>query len=189
MEDLFRAIYAGAKAAQSTQDLHGRVYGIQLAVVADVADPLNLGRIKALLPSKGAKTLTDWLTRLMPWHGVSAPVLTLGDTVAIAFVDGDPHQGVYLGVLQNLINPTYGADKWVYTMPKSQLAIDSEGTLVYTSGDTKMVVSPGYISFSGVNSFTLNGKEVVVVGAEDSDGDVIVNSGQHPVEPPLEQVE
>lgn len=181
MEDIFKAIYAGAKAAQSTQDVQGRVYGIQLAVVADVTDPLELGRIKVLLPSKGAKTLTDWLTRLMPWHGVSAPILTKGDTVVIAFVDGDPHQGVYLGVLQNLINPTYGIDRWVYTTAKAQLSIDSSGTMAYTTGSTRMeVTEQGSVSFTGVNSFTINGKEVAVIGARDSDGDVLVDRGYDP---------
>lgn len=178
MEALFSAIHAGHKAAQVTQDLAGRAIGLQFAVVADVDDPLELGRVKALLPSKGGKTLTDWLVRAMPWYGLSVPVLSLGDTVVVAFIDGDPHHGVYLGVIQNAANPTSGSDRWVYTTANSQTAITVDGSMSHTVGSTIFSIdASGNVSFTGVNSFTINGKEVAVVGAKDTRDDTLINRG------------
>lgn len=178
MNELFQAIHAGSKASQVTQDLTGRTYGIQLAVVAQVEDPLELGRIKALLPSKGGKTLTDWLVRAMPWAGLSVPVLAPGDTVAVAFIDGDPHNGVYLGIIQNVANPSYGSDRWVYTTPSSQTVIDADGSISHTVGSTKFSINAqGGVSFTGVSSFQINGKEVAVIGAKDNKGDALVTRG------------
>lgn len=177
MEALFNAIHAGHKAAQATQDLTGRAYGLQFAVVANVEDPLDLGRVQALLPSKGGKTLTDWLVRAMPWYGLSVPVLSLGDTIVVAFIDGDPHHGVYLGVIQNTANPTFG-DRWVYNTTSSQTVIDTDGSMSHTVGSSKFSIDPqGNISFTGVNSFTVNGKAVATIGAKDNDGDVLVTRG------------
>lgn len=178
MNELFKAIYNGQQAHSQTQDLVGKVYGVQLAIVADTSDPLNLGRLRAMLAPKGGNSLTDWLTRVMPWYGLSAPYLNLGDTILVAFVDGDPHKGYYLGVLQNIVNPAYDPDKLLYTFGGSQLAIDSQGSLTFVTGGCKLnITKTGSVSFTGVKNFTINGKQVATLGAKDTDQDTLVSKG------------
>lgn len=178
MEKLFKAIYDGNQAARQTQDLLGRAYGVQLAVVADTQDPLKLGQIRVMMPSKGGKTISDWLQRLMPWYGLSVPDLSVGDTVVVAFIDGNPHQGVYLGVLQNIVNPAYDGDRLLYNIGGSQLSLDNQGTLSFVTDSCQMTITrQGAVEFSGVTSFKINGKQVATLGAKDSDGDSLVTKG------------
>ena len=105
MEDIFKILAKTENLSRVTEDLLGKVYGLTLAVVADVQDPLELNRIRVFLPSKGTKTTSDWLSRLTPSSAISVPLVQPGDTVVVGFLDGSPNTGVYLGVLNNIISP------------------------------------------------------------------------------------
>lgn len=154
--ELFNAI------TKANRSLQGRVQGIQYGIVASVDDPLGLGRIQCLDAAKGGKSLTDWLHRVLPFPGYSAPLPQPGQTVLIGYIDGDPHQGIYWGVLQNLVNPV----------------INQGDNLVITVGSVTLQISPdGSVDLSGVDRVTINGKQVTTLGAKDSDGDTLVQKG------------
>lgn len=74
---------------------------ISIGKVTQVADPEGLGRVRAVLPGYGGVE-TDWLQVVMPGAGDGKGVVVLpdiGDRVLLAFMRGDPSQGVILGCL------------------------------------------------------------------------------------------
>lgn len=59
--DILEVIYKASQGGRVAGELTGRVLGLQLGICYDASDPLQLGRIKVLEPSKGAKTYSEWL--------------------------------------------------------------------------------------------------------------------------------
>ncbi|MBW4677761.1 MAG: phage baseplate assembly protein V [Desmonostoc geniculatum HA4340-LM1] len=86
-------------------ELPNRVYGLQIGIVSDNADPLNQRRIKVSPQSKAGLAPTDWLCHCNPAPAMDAPIPVVGSTVYFQFLDGDPHDGVWLGVTHNDTNP------------------------------------------------------------------------------------
>lgn len=86
-------------------ELTNRVYGLQIGVVTDNQDPLNLRRIKVAPQSKGGVATSEWLGHCNPDPGRDAPIPLIGSTVYYQFLDGDPHDGVWIGVTHNDTNP------------------------------------------------------------------------------------
>jgi hypothetical protein len=135
--------------------LSGRVQGIEYGIVNNIDDPLAVGRVQCLDTSKG-KSSTDWLVRLMPFNFLSPPLPRVGDVVLIAYINGDPHNGLYLGVVQNTLNYPQG----------------DGNNLILDIGSTRVSFEPsGAIAVTGVNSVTINGKEVLTIGSVDTRGD------------------
>jgi hypothetical protein len=147
---------------KANQGLQGRVQGIQYGIVATTEDPLRLGRIQCFDAAKGGKSITDWLFRVLPFPGFSPPLPLPGDTVLIGYIDGNPHEGVYFGSLQNAINPV----------------VNKGNDLVITLGALTMTISPdGSLAIAGATSVTINDKEVLTVGSVDDDGDISQSKG------------
>lgn len=161
MSSFFETIYKASVTSNQLADLAGRVIGLALGIVSTNSDPDSLARIKVWEPSKGAKAETDWLYRVQPMSYISTPVPMVGQTVALGFIDGNPHQGVYLGTLQNFTNNVLG----------------NPDQLVLMVGDTKLVISAGSIAITGVTSISINGKEVATLGARDSRNDSLITKG------------
>ncbi len=86
-------------------ELPNRVYGLQIGIVTDNQDPLNQRRIKVSPQSKAGLAPTDWLSHCNPAPAMDAPIPAVGSTVYFQFLDGDPHDGVWLGVTHNDTNP------------------------------------------------------------------------------------
>lgn len=106
MENAIFAILAQSqKVNQIGLDLFGRQFGLQFAIVTNCDDPLKLRRIKVTTESKGGLTETDWLmpVKVLPYY--DPPIPPVGSSVIIAFLDGNPHDGVYLGSTINRTNP------------------------------------------------------------------------------------
>lgn len=166
------------------QGLNGRVQGIQWGIVADTDDPLELDRIQVLDASKGGKSKSDWLVRVLPFPSISPPLPEIGDTVLISYVEGDPHNGTYLGIPQNNTNPNlHNRTDLVMKVGSTQVAITPEGAVTIDATDVtinaeNVVFNTGDFAIAGASSVTINGKQVTTLGAADSDdGDVLVSKG------------
>lgn len=115
LSDLFDIISNSTLANQHASSLRGRVLGIQRGVVvnngtgAKKPDPENRRRIKIMVPSKGVSE-SGWLEclNLLPYN--DPPLPKVGATVFALFVDGNPHDGVWLGPSTNLKNPASQQD-------------------------------------------------------------------------------
>ncbi len=86
-------------------ELTNRIYGLQIGIVTDNRDPLNQRRIKVSPQSKAGLAPSDWLSHCNPAPAMDAPIPAVGSTVYFQFLDGDPHDGVWLGVTHNDTNP------------------------------------------------------------------------------------
>lgn len=98
------------KTNQIANESMGRIWALQLGVVADNVDPepaRGLRRIRVTTGPKGGLLTTDWLMRLALVPGFDPPVPAIGDSVVVGFFDGDPHDGFYLGSLHNATNPGF----------------------------------------------------------------------------------
>ena len=102
---IFSILAQSQKVNQIGLDLFGRQFGLQFAIVTNCDDPLKLRRIKVTTESKGGLTETDWLmpVKVLPYY--DPPIPPVGSSVIIAFLDGNPHDGVYLGSTINRTNP------------------------------------------------------------------------------------
>jgi hypothetical protein len=105
MSELLGAIAELNRLKSQLAELTHRVYGLQIGVVVDNRDPLNLRRIKVAPQSKGGQAALEWLMHCNPDPIRDAPIPPVGSTVYYQFLDGDPHDGVWLGVTHNDTNP------------------------------------------------------------------------------------
>jgi hypothetical protein len=173
LNEMFAAMSAGVQASLVISDLSGRSLGLQKGSVVDVSDPLESGAIRVLLPSKPGYP-SGWLKRLVPWHGLSVPAPVIGDTVLVGFVDGDQHDGFYLGIIQNQINPADDPENWVYKLGDKVSVKLTPEDITFTLDSLNLKLDTlGNVELTGVSSFKLNGKEVAVVGAGVSSGQVV----------------
>jgi hypothetical protein len=171
LEALFQAIHEAQQVNQ------GRVPGIQYGVVIDNQDPLGLGRVKCIDATKGGKTTTDWLFRILPLPGFTPPLPSVGDTVLMGFIENDPHRGVYLGSLQNLVNPSLNTGQALTLKIGDVIVnIDPSGAVVI-GGATGLQINSSNVEFIGASSVTINGKEIVTLGGRDTRGDTINQKG------------
>lgn len=181
LEELFQHLAESRSIANDLKDLTGRAFGLQLGVVTSNEDPLGLARIKATVSNLGAKTDTDWLYRLVPCPKISLPVPTIGETVVVGYLDGDPHKGIYLGTNQNLLNPagpktdfilTIGEKVQIHATPESiKLTVGSSSILIEPTQITQTVegssqvqaldpLHPGktIVTWTGVHLFSIDGQ-------------------------------
>jgi len=105
MSNIFRTLVESQKANQVALDGLGRSFGLQFAIVTNTADPLQLRRIKCTTEAKGGLTETDWLMALKVIPSYDPPIPPVGSSVIIGFIDGNPHDGIYLGSTINQTNP------------------------------------------------------------------------------------
>ena len=181
--DFFAHLTEAYRVSQSLQDLQGRAYGLVPGIVTDNQDPMGLHRVKVTTGTLGAKGSTDWLYRLIPMPLISLPAPQVGDTVLVAFEDGDTHKGYYLGLIQNLVNPAAAPDALVVRVGSVTLAIQPtkvtlliqapEGTsatvwepgkrsttIADAKGTLSEVLTSRTVDYEGVYRFRVNGKPV-----------------------------
>ncbi len=78
----------------------GRVLGVAVGIVSSNADPLHHGRVKVRIPALSADVESTWASVLTPMAGGGRGLRLLpeeGDTVVVAFEDGDIDRPFVLG--------------------------------------------------------------------------------------------
>ncbi|HTO81464.1 MAG TPA: phage baseplate assembly protein V [Methylomirabilota bacterium] len=101
-----------------------RYYGVYEALVSDVNDPAQEGRVKLKMPWFDPQMVTEWcrVRQFYAGNGYGAFfVPEVGDEVLIAFIQGDMRQPIILGGLYN------GNDK-----PATYRAADKDQKMVQT---------------------------------------------------------
>lgn len=74
----------------------GRVYSVVIGKVTQVESPTSssqLGRVKARIAAMGDNEESDWLSPM--WGGSIECYARKNDMLAVFFIDGDPHRGIY----------------------------------------------------------------------------------------------
>lgn len=200
MDNIFQAIVNANKPSDTVDSW-------QFGIVADNNDPLNLGRLQVYDQAKGGKYKSSWLFRALPFTAFTPPVPKPGDLVSFGYIDGNPHQGCYSGVIVNNINPAVGSKEdltivlggvKVVMSAKGNVSVTGakevlvEATKVTVKASTSLLLEADAITFKGNSSvkFTspsvdlgspgtakLAGKDLVVLGARDSRNDTLVDKG------------
>lgn len=213
MQEIFELLRQGRQANQQSLDLVGRSPFFQLGIVSNNMDPLGKRRVKCTLQSKGGQCETDWLFRLTHDPQNDPPLPKVGQTVAVMFIDGDPHSGVFFGLITNQLNPEKDQENPILDDTRQvegdrQTRIDQNDTLLVGkkfrlqndagaylelselgavvlgdafghtwtlggTGGTQWIWNLNGASVEVINAggFGINGKQVIVVGSTDSDGD------------------
>lgn len=156
-----------------TGGARGQVTGLQLAPIVALDE---LGRAKVALPASGGKSTSPWLWKSTQANGLTFPQYTLGDTLLYGYVDGDPHKGVQIAIVQNSVNPPSPLDQYTLVKGDCEIVI-TDDMLQLTVGDAVVKITNGTVELSGLTSFKINGKEVATVGAGDSRGDHLTSRG------------
>lgn len=130
----------------------GRRYGLLLGIVANVDDPEKLGRIKVQFDF--VDEVSDWAYRSVPIDSYDARVPKIGQTVTVFAVDGDLHNLVYTGVLQNDMNPSLAG--------KDSLRVDVQN---HDAIFRENIKSGSQIKYDGVTiTFVPNGVSINING-------------------------
>lgn len=149
--------------SQTLSQLHGRNMSLTLGQIANVVDPEGHNRMQVLLASEGGKSLTPWYYRAIPMTRLSIPVDLLGRTAVCGYIDGDPHEGVVLGILVNNLTPmNTQEDELLYRLGSSSVSI-KDGTIVLSTGNVELKITE--------NDATINGKSLLTIGSKDTDND------------------
>lgn len=101
--DLFKVWHESQRASQLATDLEGRSPFPSIGTVTQNDDPEQRRRVKVSFP-KNMNIESPWLDRKTTSPSDDPPVPKIGQTVEVSFIDGDPHRGVYSGVLTNAKN-------------------------------------------------------------------------------------
>jgi phage baseplate assembly protein gpV len=158
--------------------------------------PWHLGRSQTLT----THTETAWLQSIRTHPGLDSPIPKVGDTVVVAYCDGDSHNGgVYLGTTHNdIVKPLdkrnidkdYGESvpgDYILDVEGSILIKNKAGASIKLTEDGEIVLTDkrgnkvtlsswfGDVAFSG--NVTIAGKEATVLGATDNKGHTLVSKG------------
>lgn len=174
--NMFAQLHQANRVAGNLQDYQGRTPWQMKGIVVNNLDPLGLGRVKVTTSSLGGRSQTDWLDRLIPGPMMAYPVPSVGDTVVVGFYDGDSHQGFYIGIVQNILNPAGQPDSHYLKIGDSLVQVTPQA-ISFAVGQSTMVLTDGDLAIAGVTNVTINGKPVTTLTAVDSDGDTLVTKG------------
>lgn len=190
--DIFKSLLVDTIESSDSQ-------GVQYAIVADASDPLGLQRVRVYDSSKGGQYVSDWLLRVLPYTSYSPPIPKVGELVLISYILGDPHKGVYLGLVVNSNNrPVGGDDSLTVSLGGATVSITANGDVsVETTGKATikaqdiqaeatgsiklkaatLEVDCPDVSYVNTTSFKVAGKQVVTLLGRDSNNDTIVVKG------------
>lgn len=146
-------------------------YGKYRAIVADVADPENLGRIKAEVPSILGEETTHWAMPCVPYagpgHGM-AFIPEVGDGVWIEFEAGSLYSPIWTGCWwANGQRPDPSAEtvRLIATSGGHQVLIDEDANeikLIHPDGAEIALTSEGITLSMGQTKIALTSSEVVI---------------------------
>lgn len=194
------------KLAALAGDLEGRKDGTQFATTTDLTDPLELRRVRTTTADKGALASHDYAMRSLPCPYWDPPVPIIGMALTLANFDGNPHDQVYDGVMVNAANPPFAktdpinddwrripgistlevgkawtvtiGETWRVTSEEDASLVSEQKMTIEGAGGKIEITASGDINITCTGKVKIGGKEVAVVGAVDSAGHPLVNSGQ-----------
>jgi hypothetical protein len=157
--------YASAPAAQ-------RFYGKYRGTVVNNVDPLQIGRIQAIVPDVSNVVPTSWAMPCLPSAGINTGVFTVpqvGAGVWIEFEHGDPDYPIWVGgfwgsaaevpVLSHLVPPAVNGLTIQTTLKNGIVVSDVPGP---TGGILIQTTTGAMISVSDVGIVISNGKGAVI---------------------------
>jgi uncharacterized protein involved in type VI secretion and phage assembly len=132
----------------------GDFYGKYRGIVADISDPLNIGRLKATVPDVFGDRVSGWATPCAPFAGDKAGMFALppvGAGVWVEFEHGDPDLPIWAGCW-------WGS---VAEMPPVLLTPPYRKLIIRTAGGNQVLLddSPGV---GGITLETAGGQRLVL---------------------------
>src|SRR5262245_46062807 len=82
-----------ANSLHTDDERDGRIYGFLYGIVTDIGDPQSLGRVRARIGAMQDKEQSNWLLPL--WPGAIESLARVGDSIVVAFIDGNPNRGMF----------------------------------------------------------------------------------------------
>jgi len=144
IERLLQDLSQTRQALADVPDNRGKFQGLQLGVCQDNQDPQEMARVRVKLAQGGG--LTDWLYCCLPFRDLSLPVPQPGDTLVVGFLNGDPHRGFYLGVLQNQVNPARDPLHWDAEVGDSKVQVTPD-RYWYKNGPSELEVTEDRLEY------------------------------------------
>jgi len=149
-----------------------RYYGKYRGTVVNNVDPMQVGRIQAIVPDVSNVVPTSWAMPCLPSAGINTGVFTvpqIGAGVWIEFEHGDPDRPVWVGgywgsaaeipVLAHLVPPAVNGLTIQTTLKNGIVVSDVPGP---TGGILIQTTTGAMISVSDVGIVISNGKGAVI---------------------------
>ena len=146
------------------------------AYVAEVNDPLNMGRIRVLCPNVLGDSLSAWCLPCVPTAydgGGDFHYPKKGEMVWIEFEDDDLRKPIYTGTIfsqngcpspkvdEDFRIISWGSNKIL--MEKDRLTITNGKSKVLLEGNQVTILGNSDVTLGGSNSLTLQGKTVSIL--------------------------
>jgi hypothetical protein len=149
-----------------------RYYGKYRGTVVNNIDPMQIGRIQAILTDSHALVPTTWVWPCVPTAGINTGFFTvpqIGSGVWIEFEQGDPDRPVWVGgywgtaaevpVLSHLVPPAVNGMTLQTTLKNGIVISDVPGP---TGGILIQTTTGAMISVSDVGIVISNGKGAII---------------------------
>jgi uncharacterized protein involved in type VI secretion and phage assembly len=149
-----------------------RYYGKYRATVVNNVDPMQIGRIQAIVPDVSGVAPTSWAMPCLPVAGINTGVFTvpqIGSGVWIEFEQGDPDRPIWVGgywgtvaerpVLSQAVPPAVNGFTLQTTLKNGIVVSDVPGP---TGGIMIQTTTGAMISVSDVGIMISNGKGAVI---------------------------
>jgi hypothetical protein len=104
---LLQILAESQRVNQFAGELQHRNDSTQMGIATNNDDPLGLRRLKLTTAAKGGLTETDYVMRVLPCPYWDPPLPVPGVSLALTNFDGNPHDGVWAGVMVNQTNPPF----------------------------------------------------------------------------------
>ena len=149
-----------------------RYYGKYRGTVVNNIDPMQMGRIQAIVPDVSNIVPTSWALPCLPAAGINTGVFTvpqIGSGVWMEFEQGDPDRPIWVGgywgtpaevpVLARLVPPAVNGITIQTTLKNSISVSDTPGP---TGGILMQTTTGAMISVSDVGIVISNGKGAII---------------------------
>ena len=149
-----------------------KFYGKYRGTVINNVDPMQVGRIQAIVPDVSGVIPTSWAMPCLPGAGINTGVFTvpqIGSGVWIEFEQGDPDQPIWVGgywgtaaevpVLAHAVPPAVNGFTIQTTLKNGIVVSDVPGP---TGGILIQTTTGAMISVSDVGIVISNGKGAVI---------------------------
>lgn len=149
-----------------------RFYGKYRATVLNNVDPMQIGRIQALVPDVSTVLPTSWAMPCLPVAGINMGVFTvpvIGSGVWIEFEQGDPDYPIWVGgfwgtaaevpVMAHMVPPAVPGITIQTTLKNGIVVSDVPGP---TGGVLIQTTTGAMISVSDVGIIISNGKGAMI---------------------------
>jgi hypothetical protein len=200
-DNLFSTLASVPAISSEVAANRGRHSGVYFGTVTDNKDPSKLRRVKAIV---NGDTETEWLQSIRSHGGLDTPLPKIGETIIIAYCDGNPHSGgIYFGTTNNSAVPVQSKDSATKDNCESvpgdyRLKVEGEIVLENKAGASLTLTREGYIeledkdgnrirlsnnsTWSGPLNFTnpdvsITNKDIATIGAIDDRGHRIIDRG------------